>query len=347
MTTSHPPAEKLRLTRLSRNEAQARSAIAQRARGCRFGWAGRDWELTLVPRSDVQPPEPAHWTVQAQWAGADFALRLPAAAARGWIAARFPSLDAGELSDELAAAVLETACGDLLAMLSGLQRGPAQLLALTRDPVALDAPHAFDVELRQDAGQVVRGSLATGSLGLMLVAGLLARTPPVTNALDADSLPVQLRAEIGGTWLPPEELRSLRIGDAVLLEDVFLTPDGHLCLTHEGGAMRVRRDGAALVVTEAFTPKGSTMPSTPTAPAGDQPLAADQLPLRLAFDLGERQLTLGELRGLQVGQSIDLARPLSSAVSLRVNGALVGTGELVEIDGRLGVTITSLAGAGA
>ena len=60
------------------------------------------------------------------------------------------------------------------------------------------------------------------------------------------------------------------------------------------------------------------------------------------FDVGELSLTLGELQTLQVGQPLTLSRPLSSAVSLRVNGALIGTGELVEIEGELGVTITSL-----
>lgn len=73
----------------------------------------------------------------------------------------------------------------------------------------------------------------------------------------------------------------------------------------------------------------------------------EPLPLRLVFDLGERAMTLGELQSLQVGQSLDLGRPLSSSVTLRVNGAQVGTGELVEIDGRLGVTISALCAPGA
>lgn len=85
------------------------------------------------------------------------------------------------------------------------------------------------------------------------------------------------------------------------------------------------------------------MSDTPAAGAAP---ALDQLPLRLAFDLGERTLSLAELKALQPGQTLELGRPLAGAVQLRVNGALVGTGELVEIDGRLGVTVTSLAAQG-
>lgn len=84
-------------------------------------------------------------------------------------------------------------------------------------------------------------------------------------------------------------------------------------------------------------------------PAGDADLPESllALPLQLVFDLGERSVTLAQLQALQVGQVLDLERPLSAAVSLRVNGRLVGTGELVEIDGRLGVCVSALATAAA
>lgn len=72
--------------------------------------------------------------------------------------------------------------------------------------------------------------------------------------------------------------------------------------------------------------------------------ALDRLLMRVAFDVGERTMTLGELQALQEGQVIELGQPLSTAVSIRVNGSLVGTGELVEVDGRLGVSVTSIFG---
>ena len=53
-------------------------------------------------------------------------------------------------------------------------------------------------------------------------------------------------------------------------------------------------------------------------------------------------MPLGQLGQLAVGQSFDLGRPLAGAVRVRANGALVALGELVEIDGRLGVALTQL-----
>ncbi len=95
------------------------------------------------------------------------------------------------------------------------------------------------------------------------------------------------------------------------------------------------------------------MTETPQSPADAEagaqtPFDIDAIPVRLTFELGERHLTLGELRQLQPGQSFDLERPLADGpVIVRANGALLGTGELVEIDGRIGVTLRSVGKAGA
>lgn len=65
------------------------------------------------------------------------------------------------------------------------------------------------------------------------------------------------------------------------------------------------------------------------------------------FDLGELVLPLRTLRTLAVGQVFELDRPLPSGVRMRANGQLLGEGDLVEIDGRLGVTLTRLATSAA
>lgn len=91
-----------------------------------------------------------------------------------------------------------------------------------------------------------------------------------------------------------------------------------------------------------------TQTATPPEAAAGEPLDVDAIPVRLTFDLGERTLTLAELRRLQPGETFDLQRPLADGpVMIRANGALVGTGTLVELDGRVGVTIGTLGKGGA
>lgn len=69
----------------------------------------------------------------------------------------------------------------------------------------------------------------------------------------------------------------------------------------------------------------------------------DQLPVRLSFDLGERVVTLAELQALDSGSALPLDRPLQDFVTIRANGAIVGEGQLVDMDGQLGVMVSRLS----
>lgn len=169
----------LRLLHLTRSEAQARSVLAQRVRGCPFLWGGHAWTLTLAPltQSQLAPAAESEWTLQLQWGGAPIQVIVPAMAAQAWISGQFPSLDIPELPDAFAAAALEVALIEVIEALDGLQRGPVSLRGLGRGASApATSCHAFEFEACSGR-QVVRGRLATDALGLMLMAGLVARLP--------------------------------------------------------------------------------------------------------------------------------------------------------------------------
>lgn len=337
--------EKLQLPRLSRSEAQARSALAQRVHAMPFSWGGQDWMLTLVPLAvaGAQALSGVDWCVRAQWAGAPFEVAVPSDAAQAWIEGRFPGLDVPRLPDEFVAAALEAACAPLLQSVTALGRGHAQVRGLARGPGQGEAlAHHFEL-LAECSGHVVRGRLATNALGLMMAAGLASALPATRNTIAHDDLPVRLAMQIGQTLLTADDLATLALGDAVLIERVFLTDRGEFWLGRNGWGLRVQWSPDGLTVSSPFTSEGVIMPADDTMALPDEePLALNQLPIQVTFDLGEQTLTLGELRSLQVGQCLELGRALPSVVSLRVNGALIGTGELIEIDGRLGVTLNTL-----
>jgi type III secretion protein Q len=68
----------------------------------------------------------------------------------------------------------------------------------------------------------------------------------------------------------------------------------------------------------------------------------EQIPVRLYFDLGERMVTLAELKTVAPGYIFELGREPRRAVTIRVNGKKIGEGELVEIDGNIGVSILAI-----
>lgn len=351
------PARPAALPRLTANEAQALSLVARH---------GADFIVELPPAGGAAAEaQPAAWRVgftpgvadalrQAmtrqvafEWSGALFRLSLPDAVLSLWLAARLPDLAPGPLPEALQAAALEALLGEAAAALSGLSPGgPARVLD---EPIDAHLPNTWTLTLAAHDGANCRAVLECDSLGLMLLAGLLsARVAPADNALHADALPVRLRAEIGAARLPSGLLQSLRERDVVLLDEYFVGPQGELWLgIPQGQGLRVRAEQSSYLVTQGWT---SLMTETPTPAEHDagqaqpaEPLDLDAIPVRLTFDLGERSLTLAELRRLQPGETFDLQRPLTGGpVMIRANGALLGTGSLVEVDGRVGVTIATL-----
>lgn len=84
------------------------------------------------------------------------------------------------------------------------------------------------------------------------------------------------------------------------------------------------------------------------AAAETRPLAdLDRLPVRLEFVLQQSEVTLDELRELCRSNVLPLSADAERRVELRANGALLGRGELVQLDGRLGVEVAQwLGGSG-
>ncbi|MBI4237060.1 MAG: FliM/FliN family flagellar motor switch protein [Deltaproteobacteria bacterium] len=96
----------------------------------------------------------------------------------------------------------------------------------------------------------------------------------------------------------------------------------------------------------AATAKKSGIPLPPRATA--EPLGAKavsvtaDIPVQLVAVLGKKTMTLQDLLQLQASQVIELGVPVTTSVDLVANGKLVAKGELVEIDGTMGVRIVQL-----
>lgn len=69
---------------------------------------------------------------------------------------------------------------------------------------------------------------------------------------------------------------------------------------------------------------------------------SEDVPVKLVAVLGKKELVLKDLLKFKVGQTIDLERAPNEFVDLTANGKLVAKGELVEIDGKLGVRIIKM-----
>lgn len=373
------PITPIALLRLSRTEAQARTTIAQRAIDLPLRLGTAQWRTRLVP---VIAPEPlwrsstGTW-LHFEWAGAVFALQLPPAAIEQVLAAGLDHALLPELSPELMALVLEASLADLLQALQALGRGAPQRMESSNfhTDAALPA-HAFDVWLHaSDGPEAIAARLHADGLGLLLLAGLLAQRPPLLRSVrDTVPVPMLLRAELGCTRISLDELHALSLADVVLLDSNFIGAQRSLWLSADGQAgLYVQLPAIQTPSTSTSTPTSTSQAATSdfltvlhswsalmSAPApldsADGATATtattaaatlQALPVRLSFDLGEVSLSLAQLQALQPGQTLSLGHPLTGAVRIRANGALVGEGDLVEIDGQLGISVRTLFGSRA
>jgi len=190
---------------------------------------------------------------------------------------------------------------------------------------------------------------------------------------DWGGLPVPLAFELGWVHLSLSELQGLRDGDVVLPDGWWAKhvkgriglrvgartgwDRGYVGLldeTHQRikvtGLQKMERDfpedmldalGSSLDPSGADGPDDALLDRAPSTDATAGAALGD-LPVRLTFDLGERHLTLHELASVAAGHVFDLGLSPRHGVSLRANGLLVGEGEIVEIDGRLGVAVTRI-----
>jgi len=69
---------------------------------------------------------------------------------------------------------------------------------------------------------------------------------------------------------------------------------------------------------------------------------APDVPVNLVAVIGKSTTNVGDLMKTRVGNVIDLGRPPGETVDLVANGRLIARGELVEMDGQLGVRILKM-----
>nr|WP_256464823.1 MULTISPECIES: FliM/FliN family flagellar motor switch protein [unclassified Bradyrhizobium] len=72
------------------------------------------------------------------------------------------------------------------------------------------------------------------------------------------------------------------------------------------------------------------------------PETFDSIDLPVDVDAGRLTMSLRQLRELAIGQVLDLGFDATTNISLRVNGQVVATGELVRIAERTGVRVLDL-----
>lgn len=270
--------------------------------------------------------------------------------------------------DWLQSAVCARLAGTPLAAADGLSRGGP----------AVTGPELVTLRLTLRGGGhlIATHGRAAAADWLRLLAG--GAWQPLLSPFDHfAALPLRLPLRLARHRLPHGALAGLRPGDVLRPDRCSFDCNGLGSVTLGGLRASVRYQApASLIILALETPmdaphdmnEGMSEDISPDAgrdmaqsppPAGDAPerrrddaaapaiapAALDQLPATLDIELGSVTLSLGALRALAPGSTLPLAGADPAALAIRCAGRLLGRGEAVDIDGRLGVRITDWSAA--
>jgi len=191
------------------------------------------------------------------------------------------------------------------------------------------------------------------SLRLWVPRALLDALPPAPPTAFVGELPLLVQLDAGEAELEAEVLRSLRPGD-VLVPDELWWGEGRLRLRARGATngwwctwadegLVVESQVRGLEVPAAEGRRMSGEEEEDTRTDGGL-VGVGNAPVTLGLELASFELTVAELAALKPGEVVATGVSIGEAVRLRAGSRVVAIGELVEVEGEVGVRLIELAG---
>ncbi|MGY3450525.1 type III secretion system cytoplasmic ring protein SctQ [Bradyrhizobium sp. USDA 4353] len=169
-----------------------------------------------------------------------------------------------------------------------------------------------------------------------------------TSDID-DDVSIIAAFRLGATRLTIGELASLRVGDALLVED-HADRDGDIAVVFGGRRFAVASlSGQRAVLQSPPRPISDDVSRLRTTldlkDMSDDPTVSaelDDLEITLLFEIGRLSVPLGSLRTLAPGHVFDLGQDPKTAVDILAGDRRVGRGEVIQIGDTVGVRIVRM-----
>lgn len=232
--------------------------------------------------------------------------------------------------------------GELLGRLAATPIAGMRALRRGVEPPA-DAGLASMV-LRLDDGAHMTGSRISATPESWLALLEHHAWQPKMQPLDAlHALRFCLPVRLGSHRLPAPALQELCVGDTIVPDSTRFDTQGLGRLPLGGMQAQVRYSAPGQLTILTMETQVNYESEDDAGSVDDA--ALDQLPLALSFELGTLQLSLGQLRTLASGAVLQLSQGSADSIAIVCAGRHLGRGEAVDVDGRLGVRITSWSAA--
>jgi type III secretion protein Q len=255
-----------------------------------------------------------------------------------------------------------------LAIPDGCAELALQLFAATPQPLAAMALFPYDTITAtglvngSDLQKTPLAALITPAAMIWLRALPMPPTAAPGNtpavAVWTHDIPASLQFLLGASRLSRGCLSQVGAGDVLLVTDHALRMR---CNDHVLGWYSITDEGITVeeLLNESYEDIAAASPQADTEEAGvgagvgnsadanaghAAQAGVARIPVRLEFVLQQNRMTIGQLSQLHQGQLISLEAGAEKSVLVLANGALLGRGELVQLEDRLGVEMIELYG---
>jgi type III secretion protein Q len=353
----------LPLRRIAREEVRYLNQIALQRPPLRFYWLSRDWSLQLKPIA--APTLAIAETARIDWGGALIQLRIGQALLETAMGDVLAVDHLGAVEGEIRAVLIDAAFSELATAIETHTRKRFRLMetfashdnGVNANPIGAvgNCRHGFSLLLSDgNTDYLCEAWLDELALGFLANALRAWQVGPVPGP-DWDALPVSFQLMAGWTTMRLDSICRLKLNDVILLDECLIGGEEAQVMIRlsERWGIRGSLTGSTITITDWLDEimnetddfdeseeddEHEFMAST----GDDKGDSLDKIPVRMHFDLGERVMTFAELRALAPGYVIELGREVRRSVAIRVNGRKIGEGELVDIDGYIGVSLLSV-----
>jgi flagellar motor switch protein FliM len=173
------------------------------------------------------------------------------------------------------------------------------------------------------------------------------------------SLELTFALEAGRVALAPDAIAGLGRGDIVLFDESWPETSGHRlravgaertrwwCRRHANGFEVTSSEPGTASPTGRARVVADRTPEEKKAPMDDKTLeSVGDAPIELTIEIARFAMTLEEVSKLQPGEVLAAGRAVGERVVLRAGEKRIAEGELVDVDGEVGIRLLQIGGAG-
>ncbi|MCD8351839.1 MAG: FliM/FliN family flagellar motor switch protein [Planctomycetaceae bacterium] len=165
------------------------------------------------------------------------------------------------------------------------------------------------------------------------LAALMAGRPSTAST---DDWPIEVTVELASQRIGLHHLKSAAPGDIIVVSGIL--PERAVARIGRKWLLPVRlSEGAAIVMENEMTDESDP---GDTAKKGS---ALEGVEVNLTLELDSRMWQVRDLARVQPGFVFETGKSLASPITLKINGREWGKGEMVDIDGKVGVRLLTLS----